>query len=168
MPLIKGGAPVSCSRRFFADEETPPDPNDAIVSLGRLVAAGGDVFRSVRLMPADDPLALAPHIRRLDLIEIAFPGFRDGRGFSAAQLLRRRLGYTGELRAVGQVLRDQVFFMARSGFDAFLIDDPHAEEIVAAALSEFTVAYQSAADDTRTIWERRWNARPAHTRRDDR
>ncbi len=83
----------------------------------------------VRLDPADDPEEIAADLPRLALVAVHFPKFADGRGYSTACLLRRRLGYRGELRAVGDVLRDQLFYLARSGFDAFQLRegaDPHA------------------------------------------
>ena len=98
----------------------------------------------VRLAPEDEPAALVPFLPSLDLIEIDFPRYTDGRGYSLAQLLRRRHGYEGELRAVGHVLRDQIFYMHRSGFDAYATRRATLSE-VKAALAEFTVVYQPAA-----------------------
>jgi uncharacterized protein (DUF934 family) len=100
----------------------------------------------VRLDPADDPGEIAADLPRLALVAVHFPKFADGRGYSTAYLLRRRLGYRGELRAVGDVLRDQLFYLARSGFDAFQLRpgaDPHA---ALPSLRDFSVAYQAAAD----------------------
>jgi uncharacterized protein (DUF934 family) len=74
---------------------------------------------SVRLEPDEDARALLPHLDRLSLIEVAFPKYRDGRGYSAARILREA-GYTGELRAAGDVLVDQIAFMRRCGFDSFV------------------------------------------------
>ena len=108
----------------------------------------------VRLEPADDPYALENDLDRLDLIEVSFPKYTDGRGYSQAQLLRRRLGYQGELRAVGDVLRDQLLNMQRSGFDAFELANADEEE-AQRALSEFAHVYQAAADDRRTVFELR-------------
>lgn len=79
---------------------------------------------AVLVEPDDDVEALAPHLDRLALVAVAFPAFNDGRGFSHASLLRSRLGYSGELRAVGQVLLDQIPLMMRCGFTSFSLTDP--------------------------------------------
>jgi uncharacterized protein (DUF934 family) len=100
----------------------------------------------VRLDPADDPAEIAADLPRLGLVAVHFPRFADGRGYSTAWLLRRRYGFAGELRAVGDVLRDQLFYLARSGFDAFQLRadaDPHA---ALPSLRDFSRAYQAAAD----------------------
>jgi len=83
----------------------------------------------VRLEPADDPAQIAGDLPRLALVAVNFPKLADGRGYSTGYLLRRRYGYRGELRAVGDILRDQLFYLARSGFDAFQLRegaDAHA------------------------------------------
>jgi uncharacterized protein (DUF934 family) len=88
------------------------------------------------------------------VIILDFPKFKDGRAYSQARLLRERYGYTGEIRARGEVLRDQLLFMARCGFDAFEFAGPNAEE-AGAALKEFSFAYQPAADDMAPVWRKR-------------
>ena len=100
----------------------------------------------VSLQPDDDLSLLTPYVDKLDLIAIHFPKFTDGRGYSLARLLRQRLGYRGELRAVGEVLRDQLYFMARCGFDAFELRDSYNPEAALSAFTEITVHYQAAAD----------------------
>lgn len=80
----------------------------------------------VLLRPADDVARLAPHLDRIALVAISFPAFSDGRGFSHATLLRQRLGFTGEVRAVGDVLIDQVPLMLRTGFTSFAVSNPVA------------------------------------------
>lgn len=89
-----------------------------------------------------------------DVIILAFPAFGDGRAYSQARLLRERFGYTGEIRARGDVLRDQILFMARCGFDAFEFNGPGAAA-AEAALKEFSFAYQPAADQTEPVWRKR-------------
>lgn len=146
--------------RVLVEADAPPPPGAApVYPLARFLASpSGD---AVRLAPGDDAAALVPHLPGLQLIEIAFPAFRDGRGYSTAQLLRRRYGYTGGLCAVGQVLRDQIGFMARCGFDAFEIDAADVAAIVRAALAEYAVAYQPAADRAPLVWSLRRTAGPA-------
>ena len=108
----------------------------------------------MRLEPADDPHELEEHLDRLALIEIDFPKYTDGRGYSQAQLLRRRFGYEGELRAVGHVLRDQILYMNRSGFDAFETERAELPSVIE-ALDEFSAFYQPAADGATPVFQRR-------------
>lgn len=106
---------------------------------------------AVRIEPGDDARALLPHLQRLRLIEIAFPGFRDGRGYSAARILREH-GYAGELRAEGDVLIDQIVPMRRAGFDSFAPRVPIDRAAVDAALARYGHVYQAAADGRAPIW----------------
>lgn len=108
-------------------------------------------FAAVRLEPADDARVLAPHLGRLKLIEVALPKFRDGRGYSAARILREA-GFTGEVRAVGDVLVDQLQFMRRVGFDGFAPDKPLDPAVVERTLARYPYVYQKAADDARPVW----------------
>ena len=105
---------------------------------------------AVRIEPGDDARLLLPLLDRLALVEINFPSFGDGRGYSAARILREA-GYTGELRAVGDVLIDQLSHMRRCGFDAFAPDVPLDEEDAARAFATWENVYQHAADARRPI-----------------
>lgn len=109
---------------------------------------------AVRVEPGDDARELIPHLERLALVEVNFPSFGDGRGYSSARVLREA-GYDGELRAVGDVLVDQVAYMRRCGFDAFDPDAPIDESDLEAALSRWPEVYQSAADVSTPIWNKR-------------
>lgn len=109
---------------------------------------------AVRIEPGDDARVLLPFLDRLALIEINFPSFADGRGYSAARILREA-GYTGELRAVGDVLIDQLSHMRRCGFDAFAPDKPLDEHDAKHAFATWDNVYQSAADRRKTIQELR-------------
>ena len=109
---------------------------------------------AVRLEPDEDARALIPFLDRLALIEIAFPTFRDGRGYSSARVLREA-GYTGELRAEGDVLVDQIAFMRRCGFDSFAPAKPLNEAAVTAALARYDYVYQRAADAGVPVWKLR-------------
>lgn len=103
----------------------------------------------VVLQPADDVRALAPILERVAIVALTFPAFSDGRGFSQAMLLRERLGYKGELRAVGTVLLDQVPLMLRTGFDSFEVHHaPTIERLVERRLPGIDLHYQPAADRT--------------------
>jgi uncharacterized protein (DUF934 family) len=100
---------------------------------------------AVRIEPGDDARDLIPHLERLALVEVNFPAFTDGRGYSAARILREA-GYTGELRAVGDVLIDQLAFMRRCGFDSFAPQRPLDEADARAAFERWPHVYQPAAD----------------------
>jgi len=100
----------------------------------------------VLLENTEDPRLLALDFDKLALIAVNFPKFTDGRGYSIARLLRR-LGWKGELRAVGDVLRDQLFYMTRCGFDAFALRADQDAQVALTAFSDFTAPYQPAIDD---------------------
>lgn len=102
----------------------------------------------------EEPEALAASVEDLNqwpVIGVNFPKFTDGRGYSIARLLRDRFGYRNELRAVGEVLRDQLFYMRRCGFDVYAVRDP---ETALTALTDFTESYQGAADEPRPLYRR--------------
>ena len=109
---------------------------------------------SVRIEAGEDVTQLLPHLERMRLIEIDFPKFRDGRGFSTARMLREA-GFAGEIKATGDVLVDLLFFMRRCGFDSFAPDDPIDRADAEAALSRYPYVYQHAADDAVPIWKLR-------------
>jgi len=106
---------------------------------------------AVRLESDEDARALIPHLDRLALIEVSFPAFRDGRGYSSARILREA-GYVGELRAQGDVLVDQIAFMRRCGFDSFVPDKPLDPAAVERALGRYDAVYQKAADERTPVW----------------
>ena len=109
---------------------------------------------AVRIEPGDDARALLPHLDRLALVEVNFPVFGDGRGYSSARILREA-GYTGELRAVGDVLVDQIAFMRRCGFDSFAPNAPLDEADVTAAFATWPEVYQPTTDGRVPIWNLR-------------
>ncbi|MEE4338994.1 DUF934 domain-containing protein [Erythrobacter sp.] len=104
---------------------------------------------AVRIEPGDDARLLLPFLDRLALVEINFPAFTDGRGYSAARILREA-GYAGELRAVGDVLIDQLSHMRRCGFDSFAPDKRLDEEDAKRAFATWEKVYQHAADTALT------------------
>jgi len=106
---------------------------------------------SVRIEPGDDVRRLIPVLDRVRLVEVDFPRFRDGRGYSSARILREA-GYKGELKAVGDVLVDQILFMRRCGFDSFAPDAPIDEEVLARALERYRHVYQPAEDGLKPVW----------------
>ena len=109
---------------------------------------------SVRIEAGDDVRRLAPALARVKLVEVDFPKFRDGRGFSSARVLRE-MGYTGEIKATGDVLVDLVFFMRRCGFDSFAPNVPFNDADVQATLTRYPYVYQDAADEAVPIWRLR-------------
>lgn len=109
---------------------------------------------AVRIEPGDDARELLPHLERLALVEVNFPAFGDGRGYSSARILREA-GYEGELRAVGDVLVDQLAYMRRCGFDAFQPDQQLDMDDVKAAFERWPEVYQKAADTRTPIWTKR-------------
>ena len=120
----------------------PADPARAILPLADWQARPD--HPAVWLAPEETPDALLPHLDRLALVAIHFPVFTDGRGYSLARLLRSRHGYTGELRAVGDVLRDQLYFLQRCGFDSFALRADQPPEEALAAFHDYSWAPLSA------------------------
>lgn len=165
MPLIKNAEFVENAFARVADEE--PLPEGAIVVSLKRFQADRDALMTrtaplgVRLTSDQSPEALGADIHHFAVIELEFPKFRDGRGYSWARLLRERLSYKGEIRAVGDVLRDQWLFMSRVGVDAFEVRPGTRLEDFRAALAEQTVFYQPAADRVRNVIDIR-HARPAY------
>jgi uncharacterized protein (DUF934 family) len=108
----------------------------------------------VRLPNTANVADLAADLPLLEVVALEFPKFADGRAHSQARLLRERYGYQGELRAVGDVLRDQLFFMARNGFDAFELRADRSLEDALKAFDEFSESYQPAADQPQPLYRR--------------
>ncbi|MEO5765628.1 MAG: DUF934 domain-containing protein [Casimicrobiaceae bacterium] len=158
MPQLIKGRALAADRWALLRESGAALPDGrAIVALAAWVAqrdalaARGDV--GVWLAPADDPGALAGDIARLPLVAVDFPQFVDGRGYSTARLLRQRYGYTGELRAIGDIQRDQLSYLAQCGFDAFALRDGEDANGALAAFHDFADGYQIT--EARTPWFRR-------------
>lgn len=129
---------------------------DVIVPL-RLWREAGDALSSGRhgrlgvLVGSDEQVEeLDGALDRIALVALEFPVFSDGRSYSSARILRERLGYTGEIRAVGDVLRDQVFLMRRCGFDTFALRVDRPAAAAASALHDFRHVYQQATIDPET------------------
>ena len=133
----------------FRDDPAPDEPG---VSLDAFLNQKDAT--SVLLEAGDDVRALFPELGRVRLVEIDFPRFRDGRGFSSASILREA-GYTGELRAVGDVLVDQIAYMRRCGFDSFKPNAPLDDADVDAAFARFDDVYQKTVDGRQPIWAKR-------------
>lgn len=134
----------------FRDDDAHDEPAVTLDSF----LAGQSNAGAVRIEAGDDARALLPHLGQLALIEISFPSFRDGRGYSSARLLREG-GYTGELRAAGDVLVDQIPFMRRCGFDSFAPEAPIDPAVLTRSLERYDTHYQKAADGTVPVWKLR-------------
>lgn len=133
----------------FRTDEAVADPGVTVDVFGAQTNAS-----AVRLEPGDDARDLLPHLDRIKLIEVNFPSFTDGRGFSSARVLREA-GYTGELRAVGELPVDHLGHLRRCGFDSFAPDIPLNPVDAEAALARWEHVYQPAADGRVPIWNLR-------------
>lgn len=138
--LIRNGQAVEDRWLILPEEEGTRLPEDGgvLLPLQRWLEEGGNPRRvacGVWLKPQDDPAQLLPDLPTLPVIALGFPVFTDGRAYSQARLLRQRYGFQGELRAIGDVLTDQLAAMARCGFDAFLLRADQAPGAALAALA---------------------------------
>jgi len=137
-----------------------PDDADLIVPLSLLKARGPELLdrrgrTGVVLEPDEDPATLGSALERIALVAVRFPKFGDGRGYSIARLLRERHRYAGELRAIGDVLRDQLLFMKRSGFDSFGLRDDQDPDEALAAFRELSEQYQTSSTQPQPLFRRR-------------
>jgi uncharacterized protein (DUF934 family) len=151
MPLLKRGEIVADPWQAVGDSDQLPADAPVIVPFKRWQAeretfVGRNAPIGVRLANTQDVAALAPDLDRFGVIVLEFPAFKDGRAYSQARLLRERYNFKGELRAAGNVLRDQLMFMHRVGFDAYEITKGDPVAAWKAALAEFTVFYQPTRD----------------------
>ncbi len=157
--IIRKRAIVADDFVHIADDVELPASGQPIVSLARYIKHGGElVERFARLgvrVPSDKLPQDIPNIPRLALIAIEFPKFTDGRGYSVGRMLRERHGFTGELRAVGWVLRDNLSYLERCGFDAFELKAGKSLESALEAFGELSVTYQAGIEDKRPIYRRR-------------
>ena len=133
----------------FRDDASSQEPTVTVESF-----AGQSNATAVRLEPGEDARDLLPYLTRLSLIEVNFPVFGDGRGYSAARILREA-GYEGELRAVGDVLVDQLTAMRRCGFDAFKPNHPLDDAVVKTSLERYDDVYQKTIDGRPPVWAKR-------------
>lgn len=135
-------------------------PGNIIVPLAlwqarkhELLQRGGKL--GVRLNGDNDVADIAAELQHFAVVALQFPAFRDGRAYSMARMLRQHYGYEGELRATGNVLRDQIGYMERAGFDAFEIDPKQRIEDALKAFTEISVKYQGSSDEPQPLYRRR-------------
>ena len=148
MPDTLGTSPDDVQFRFRDDE--PVD--HAAVTVDAFLDQSNAA--AVRIEPGDDARDLLPHLERIKLVEVNFPGFMDGRGYSSARVLREA-GYEGEIRAVGEVLIDQLGIMRRCGIDSFAPQSPLDESDAQHAFGLWENVYQKTADGRSPIWAKR-------------
>jgi uncharacterized protein (DUF934 family) len=164
MPLVKGGKITDDVFVHIADGAELPADGAILVSAARFLENPEALFaRSGKVgviwpnnRDVDD---LVPFLDRLAAVALVFPTFRDGRAYSQARLLRERYLYRGELRATGQVLRDQFVFMLRAGFDAFEVKKQADAEAFAQTVHRYSVFYQPTGDGQLTALHRRMQLR---------
>jgi uncharacterized protein (DUF934 family) len=164
MPLVKGGKITDDAFVHVADDAPLPGDGAILISakrfledpeaISRRLGKTGVVWPNNR--DVDD---LVPYLDRLAAVALVFPTFRDGRAYSQARLLHERFLYRGELRATGQVLRDQFVFMLRAGFDAFEVKKLADAEVFAQTTSRYSVFYQPTGDGRVTALNRRMQLR---------
>jgi uncharacterized protein (DUF934 family) len=172
MPLVKGSRIVEDSYVRLLDEAPVPDGVPVIVPGKRFLADAAELAQRAApvgvLWPNDRRVAeLEPWLDRLALVALVFPKFRDGRAYSQARLLRERYAFKGELRATGDVLRDQFQFLLRAGFDSFEVKKPADALVFAKAAARYSVFYQPGADGRAPVLRRRLqqgNLAPARPR----
>jgi uncharacterized protein (DUF934 family) len=114
----------------------------------------------VWLEAGTDPAALAPDLARFNVIAVRFASCTDGRGYTLARLLRERYGYRGELRAIGDVLRDQLYYLSRCGFDAFALRADQDPAQALSAFDDFSEAYQASVERPEPLFRRRLESDP--------
>jgi uncharacterized protein (DUF934 family) len=159
MQIIRKRAIVEDDFVHVADGAELPETGKPIVVLNHYLKAKDELHArypalgvqvTTEKLPSD-----VPELDRLALIAVEFPRFTDGRGYTFARQLRERHGFRGEIRAVGWVLRDQLYYMERCGFDAFELKPGKPLESALQAFSEFSATYQAANDEPRPIYRRR-------------
>ena len=164
MPLVKNGRIITDLFVRVADGEELPGNGDVLISSERFLADPEALLRRAGKIGVIWPNSravddLVPYLGRLAAVALVFPTFRDGRAYSQARLLRERHGYDGELRATGQILRDQFVFMTRAGFDAFEVKKDADADAFAETMKRYSVFYQPTGDGRVTALNRRMQLR---------
>jgi len=160
MQLVKGCRMVDDRFVHVLDDVPVPEGVPVVVPAARLIADAQElVLRQAPtgvIWPNDRRIAeLAPYLDWLALVALVFPTFKDGRAYSQARILREQFGFTGELRATGNVLRDQFVFMLRAGFDAFEVTKEADAEAFAETVRRYSIFYQPTGDGRTTALKAR-------------
>lgn len=151
MQIIKDKQLVDNTWTFVDDDSEFGNSGDITVTLNRWESHKQQLAHrtgktGIRLMPGDHTEELAGTLNGVELIELDFPIFSDGRPFSHARLLRSRLGYRGEIRAVGHFLPDQIFYLARVGVNGFELENQDQIPLALSCMNDFTVRYQASSN----------------------
>jgi len=160
MPLVKNGKVVDDPYVRILDDAAIADDTAVIVPAARLLADAGEFVQragatGVLWLNDRNVSELSPHLDQLALVALVFPNFRDGRAYSQARILRERHHFRGELRATGQVLRDQFLFLHRAGFDAFEVTKSTDAAAFVETIHRYSVFYQPAGDGQAPAFRRR-------------
>ena len=166
MPLVKAGQIVNDPYLRVLDDAPIPDDAAVIVPAARFLADAEELTKRSAplgvLWPNDRKISeLAPYLDKIALVALVFPTFKDGRAYSQARILRERYQFRGELRATGQVLRDQFLFLLRAGFDSFEVVKDADAQAFKDAIHRYSVFYQPAADGQLSAFRRRAGVRKA-------
>ena len=170
MPLVKNAAIAADTFIHVADDAEIPADGAILIPAVRFLADAEALSRRPGktgvIWPNNrDVDDLVPYLDRLAMVALVFPSFRDGRAYTQARLLRERHGYDGELRATGQVLRDQFVFMLRAGFDAFEVKKQADAEAFDEAARRYSVFYQPTGDGRLSALQRRMQLRHSESAR---
>ncbi len=158
--IIKDKAIIEDSYTLVESADALPTSGDLLIEFAiwqevKPKLGNHDGKIGVKLLGETEPEEIAEDLTNLDLVAIEFPAFKDGRGYSLARILRERFGFKGELRATGDVLRDQMFYLMRCGFNSFSTREDRCIEEALAGLEDFSVTYQADANEKNPIYQRR-------------
>lgn len=158
--LLADGRWSAAAERIVRSADAAPIAAGNVLPLAAYLALNDEARAGVGvwLAPADEPAQIEPFIDELPLIAVDFPTCRDGRGYSTAALLRSRYGYRGDLRAIGDVLIDQLFYLRRVGFSSFALRADQDPTLATAALRTFSDVYQASVDQPLPHFRRRARA----------
>jgi uncharacterized protein (DUF934 family) len=170
MPLVKQGRITTDPFVHVLDGAELPDDGAILIAAARFLEDPEAVLKRAGKVGVIWPNSrdlddLVPYLDRLAAVALVFPSFRDGRAYSQARLLRERHGYDGELRATGQVLRDQFVFMLRAGFDAFEVKKDADADAFAETVKRYSVFYQPTGDGRVAAFNRRMQQRHSESAR---
>ena len=171
MPLVKGGKTIADPFVRIEDGASVPTEGAVLVPAARFLAEAEALTKrngpTGVIWPNDRNVAeLAPWLDKLALVALVFPTFKDGRAYSQARLVRERYGFRGEMRATGQVLRDQFLFLLRAGFDSFEVSKAADAAVFVESTRRFDVFYQPTGDGRVTVARERVNRLGAQAKRD--
>ena len=170
MPLVKQGRITTDPFVHVLDGAELPDDGAILIAAARFLEGPEAVLKRAGKVGVIWPNSrdlddLVPYLDRLAAVALVFPSFRDGRAYSQARLLRERHGYEGEMRATGQVLRDQFVFMSRAGFDAFEVKKDADADAFAETVKRYSVFYQPTGDGRVAAFNRRMQQRHSESAR---